>query len=84
MDFKIDIPEDLKIERADSKKILELKAKLDALELVSSLINNFRESYTRQLVISGIEDENSLENKVKNFKIAEVEEIPNKKNVLEL
>ena len=65
------IPEELKIPSADSKKIIEINAKLEALKLVADLIDNFRESYTRQLVISGINDEEKLENKLDSLEVTE-------------
>ena len=67
-------PKELIMETASSKKIIELNAKLEALKLVSDLINNFRESYTRELVVSGIKDEKELKEKLETFKVAEVEE----------
>jgi|TARA_R110002073_G_scaffold28172_2_gene89745 hypothetical protein len=71
MDISLKIPEELKIQSADSKKIIEINAKLEALKLVADLIDNFRESYTRQLVISGINDEEKLENKLDSLEVTE-------------
>ncbi len=71
MDIRLKIPEELKIPSADSKKIIEINAKLEALKLVSDLIDNFRESYTRQLVISGISDEEKLEEKLESLEVSE-------------
>ena len=71
MDISLKIPEELKIPSADSKKIIEINAKLEALKLVADLIDNFRESYTRQLVISGINDEEKLENKLDSLEVTE-------------
>lgn len=71
MDISLKIPEELKIQSADSKKIIEINAKLEALKLVADLIDNFRESYTRQLVISGISDEEKLENKLDSLEVTE-------------
>ncbi len=71
MDISLKIPEELKIPSADSKKIIEINAKLEALKLVSDLIDNFRESYTRQLVISGISDEEKLEEKLESLEVSE-------------
>lgn len=78
MDLKLGkCPEELIMTTADSKKIIELNAKLEALKMVSSLIDNFRESYTRELVVSGIGDETELKKKLESYKIAEVEEEKN-------
>ena len=71
MDISLKIPEELKIPSADSKKIIEINAKLEALKLVSDLIDNFRESYTRQLAISGISDEEKLEEKLESLEVSE-------------
>lgn len=71
MDISLKIPEELKIPSADSKKIIEINAKLEALKLVADLIDNFRESYTRQLVISGINDEEKLEEKLDSLEVSE-------------
>lgn len=71
MDISLKIPEELKIQSADSKKIIEINAKLEALKLVADLIDNFRESYTRQLVISGINDEEKLEEKLDSLEVSE-------------
>ena len=38
---------------------------------MADLIDNFRESYTRQLVISGINDEEKLENKLDSLEVTE-------------
>lgn len=48
--------------------VLERKAKLDALEYTSELINNMREAYTRELVINGIKDEDQLNEKINELK----------------
>ena len=51
----------INFQKLDTKQVLETKAKLDILETLSVLVNSFRESLTRELVINDIKDPKKLE-----------------------
>tara|TARA_R110002110_G_scaffold117805_3_gene290965 strand:- start:28 stop:348 length:321 start_codon:yes stop_codon:yes gene_type:complete len=62
-------------EKVDNKKIIEIKAKLEVLELVGGIVDSLREGLTRQLVLNDIKDEKTLESKVDKMDVVEQEEL---------
>ena len=62
-------------EKVDNKKIIEIKAKLEVLELVGGIVDSLREGLTRQLVLNDIKDEKTLESKVDKMDVVEHEEL---------
>lgn len=70
-------PKELKHETIDKKEVIEMKAKLEVLEMVGGLIDSLREAYTRQLIVNDIKDENELNNKIENLIVSEKEQYIN-------
>jgi BMFP domain-containing protein YqiC len=62
-------------EKVDNKKIIEINAKLEVLELVGGIVDSLREGLTRQLVVNDIKDEKTLENKLNKMDVVEHEEL---------
>lgn len=58
-----------KFDKMSDKDVLEVNAKLQILETVGELINSFRESYTRALVINDIKDPKKLETLVEKSEV---------------
>ena len=62
-------------EKVDNKKIIEIKAKLEVLEMLGGIVDSLREGLTRQLVVNDIRDEETLENKLNKMDVVEHEEL---------
>jgi len=58
-------------EKVDNKKLIEIKAKLEVLEMVGGIVDSLREGLTRQLVVNDINTEEKLEEKIGNLVITE-------------
>jgi len=58
-------------EKVDNKKIIEIKAKLEVLEMRGGIVDSLREGLTRQLVVNDIRDEETLENKLNKMDVVE-------------
>jgi len=58
-------------EKVDNKKIIEIKAKLEVLEMLGGIVDSLREGLTRQLVVNDIRDEETLENKLNKMDVVE-------------
>jgi len=58
-------------EKVDNKKLIEIKAKLEVLEMVGGIVDSLREGLTRQLVVNDINSEEKLEEKIGNLVIRE-------------
>ncbi len=58
-------------EKVDNKKLIEIKAKLEVLEMVGGIVDSLREGLTRQLVVNDINTEEKLEEKIGNLVIRE-------------
>ena len=58
-------------EKVDNKKLIEIKAKLEVLEMVGGIVDSLREGLTRQLVVNDINTEVKLEEKIGNLVITE-------------
>lgn len=73
--LKVDnLEEHKKFESVSNQEIIELKAKLEILEVVGGLIDSFREGFTRQLVVNNIKDEDELKKKISDMEIKEYKE----------
>tara|TARA_R110000822_G_scaffold67691_1_gene164661 strand:- start:514 stop:834 length:321 start_codon:yes stop_codon:yes gene_type:complete len=62
-------------EKVDNKKIIEIKAKLEVLEMLGGIVDSLREGLTRQLVVNDIRDEETLESKINKLDVVEQEEL---------
>jgi|TARA_R110002124_G_scaffold163670_1_gene331074 hypothetical protein len=62
-------------EKVDNKKIIEIKAKLEVLELVGGIVDSLREGLTRQLVVNDIRDDETLESKINKLDVVAHEEL---------
>lgn len=63
-------------EKVDNKKIIEIKAKLEVLEMLGGIVDSLREGLTRQLVVNDIRDEETLESKLNKLDVVEqIEEL---------
>ena len=58
-------------EKVDNKKLIEIKAKLEVLEMLGGIVDSLREGLTRQLVVNDIKTEEKLEEKIGNLIIKE-------------
>lgn len=58
-------------EKVDNKKLIEIKAKLEVLEMLGGIVDSLREGLTRQLVVNDINTEEKLEEKIGNLIIKE-------------
>lgn len=58
-------------EKVDNKKLIEIKAKLEVLEMIGGIVDSLREGLTRQLVVNDINTEEKLEEKIGNLVIRE-------------
>jgi len=61
-------------EKVDNKKIIEIKAKLEVLEMLGGIVDSLREGLTRQLVVNDIRDEETLENKLNKMDVVDIAE----------
>lgn len=61
-------------EKVDNKKIIEIKAKLEVLEMLGGIVDSLREGLTRQLVVNDIRDEETLENKLNKLDVVDIAE----------
>tara|TARA_R110002110_G_scaffold14574_3_gene67364 strand:- start:65 stop:400 length:336 start_codon:yes stop_codon:yes gene_type:complete len=55
--------------KVDNKNIIEIKAKLEVLEMLGGIVDSFREGLTRQLVVNNIKDEETLEKKIESLDV---------------
>tara|TARA_R110002110_G_scaffold109684_1_gene273499 strand:- start:39 stop:287 length:249 start_codon:yes stop_codon:yes gene_type:complete len=58
-------------EKVDNLKLIEIKAKLEVLEMLGGIVDSLREGLTRQLVVNDIKTEEKLEEKIGNLIIKE-------------
>jgi len=49
-------------------QVVEHKAKLDTLEYIVETLNTLRESYTKELIVSGVKDEDMLREKLEKIR----------------
>mgnify|MGYP003677108747 CR=1 FL=1 len=61
-------------EKVDNKKIIEIKAKLEVLEMLGGIVDSLREGLTRQLVVNDIRDEETLESKLNKLDVIDIAE----------
>lgn len=62
-------------EKVDNKKIIEIKAKLEVLEMLGGIVDSLREGLTRQLVVNDIKDNKTLESKINKMDVVDIEDI---------
>tara|TARA_R110000868_G_scaffold133810_3_gene345530 strand:+ start:364 stop:681 length:318 start_codon:yes stop_codon:yes gene_type:complete len=55
--------------KVDNKNIIEIKAKLEVLEMLGGIVDSLREGLTRQLVVNNIKDEETLEKKIESLEV---------------
>lgn len=60
--------------KVDNKKIIEINAKLEVLELLGGIVDSLREGLTRQLVVNDIKDEKTLESKLNKMDVVDIAE----------